>query len=180
MELTADQLVDGLTNDNILERERAGIKLHKALSDPGEHQWFFDASAKHAYGNVSSLVQVNFEFTCRALLLLTELVRRLPQSACAEYFHELLFVCAARADDAGLWGRLEEAAVACAASDRWTCRLGGVNLATASASSWVACWQALFMNTVPVQASRSILMGFTAAYSAGILVARAPEALSTL
>ena len=38
MEVTAEQLVDGLSNDNILERERAGIKLNKALSDPGEHQ----------------------------------------------------------------------------------------------------------------------------------------------
>ena len=44
----------------------------------------------------------------------------------------------------------------------------------------LACWQATFMDTVPVHASRSILMGVAAAYSAGILMARAPEALLKL
>ena len=47
MELTAAQLVDGLSNDNILERERAGIKLNKALSDPGEHQCSSSATYCH-------------------------------------------------------------------------------------------------------------------------------------
>ena len=140
MELSAAQLAEGLGNDNILERERAGIKLNKALSDPGERQ----SRASHLPGTVAPPTVPRGHMHSAAIYkALFPSTRACAVSAQRKWtaLRRLLPVCAARADDECLWAELEEAAVSFAASKRWTRRLGGVTLATASVLTLLARWQ---------------------------------------
>lgn len=178
MDLTAEQLVDGLSNGNILERERAGIKLNKALSDPGEHRCFALQVPRTVTELSMSLVHVNFLSDAELCFY------RLGLCGChkgpVQCFNELTFCLRSTSRRRRPLGQA-------GGGSGGVCSVQPLDVPPRRSDprhgkcfSLLACWQATIMDAVPVHASRSILMGFAAAYSAGILMAHAPEVLSKL
>ena len=116
---SAAALAEGLGHSSALERERAALRLDKALEDPG------DAPAD-PLGLGTCYLQA-FQERLDPVAALPPLCANSWQKGDHQGRSRC---CAATATDPMFWTELESAASALASADEWTQRLGGLAAAT--------------------------------------------------